>query len=121
MVDTIFIVLTLLTLKHFFCDFVIQFHYMVLEKGTYGAMGGIHHSAFHGLFTLFILMFFAPQYAIWLAFVDFVVHYHVDWAKMNINRIKGYTPKDDGFWLWLGIDQLAHSLTYLGIVYFIFC
>jgi hypothetical protein len=28
---------------------------------------------------------------------------------------KEYTVKDRAFWIWFGMDQLAHYLTYAGI------
>jgi hypothetical protein len=41
------LVLALLFIKHWFADFVVQFDYMVEQKGIYGAEGGIHHSLIH--------------------------------------------------------------------------
>jgi len=36
---------------------------------------------------------------------------------MNINKRYGYTIEMTQFWAWLGADQLAHSLTYLFLVW----
>lgn len=114
--DTAFIILALLFVKHFVCDFVVQYPYMVQEKGTYGAAGGIHHALLHFLGTFFVLVWFIHPFwaAVWAA-VDGVVHYHIDWAKMNINRVWKYTIEQPQFWAWLGADQLAHSLTYVAM------
>ena len=46
-----------------------------------------------------------------------LVHYHIDWIKQQLNR--GYTTADRQFWFWLGADQAAHYLTYVGIIYVI--
>jgi hypothetical protein len=49
-----------------------------------------------------------------LAAVDFMLHYHIDWAKSN------YGNRDIGtkaFWNHLGLDQLAHQLVYIFIVW----
>lgn len=113
------LLLSLLFFKHFIADFVLQFDYMVREKGTYGAAGGIHHSLVHASFTFLILVLFCSNafYIILLPLVDFVAHYHIDWAKMNLS--KGLTPKDNKFWFWIGVDQLLHYLTYLGIAFIV--
>lgn len=113
----ILFLLTLFVIKHFIADFVLQFDYMVRDKGIYGATGGLHHSMIHACFTLLILIIFCDNanVAISLAFLDFVAHYHIDWAKMQIGKRQGYTPADNGFWFWLGFDQALHYLTYIAI------
>ena len=107
--------LTLFVVKHFIADFLLQFNYMIEEKGTYLATGGIQHSAIHGILTYFILLYFTnPHTASMLALLDFVIHYHIDWAKMNLSR--GLTTEDHKFWIWLGFDQMLHYLTYILII-----
>lgn len=109
---TTWVILTLLFVKHFLADFVWQTDTMVVEKSQYGRLGGLQHSALHGILTYVILMHFLNvQACVMLAIIDAVIHYHVDWAKMNIT--KNYTVKDKQFWFWLGFDQLLHSFTYL--------
>lgn len=111
------LVLALLFIKHWFADFVVQFDYMVQEKGMYGANGGVHHMLIHMILTYVIVwLLFNPTLAILVATVDGLVHYHIDWLKMNISRWRGLTIKDWEFWMWLGADQLAHALTYLALV-----
>ncbi len=90
-----------------------------MNKGTYGHPGGLLHSGLHGLGTWLSLVWFTP-YAIALALFDFVVHYHVDWAKMNLNAKMGWGANThEEFWWLLGLDQYIHSLTYIAIVAFI--
>ena len=114
----VFILLGLLFVKHWFADFVVQFDYMVEQKGLYGAAGGIHHAGIHALFTMLCFIpFLALPYSMVLGAIDGVVHYHIDWLKMRINRIRQLNVTKGEFWLWLGTDQLAHSLTYLALVY----
>lgn len=110
-----FALLALLFFKHFLADFIMQDSKMVAEKGTYGAWGGIVHSAQHGFLTFWILLIFNPFLALPLALLDAILHYHIDWAKMNLSH--DLTPNDHKFWVYIGADQLFHSLTYLGIVY----
>lgn len=110
-------ILLLLSIKHFVIDFPLQTPVQYLNKGTYGHPGGILHSALHGIGTWLCLVWFTPL-AVHLAFVDFVLHYHIDWAKMNLNKKLDLGPlTSEKFWWLLGFDQLLHSLTYLAIIY----
>ena len=104
-------VMTWLIVKHFVCDFPLQTSpWMYANKGTYGHFGGIAHALVHGLGTWLVLGF-------WAGVIDAVVHYHVDWLKVNANRHYGLTPSNsDWFWILLGADQLAHMLTYIALV-----
>ena len=114
--DILWLMLALFT-KHLIVDFPLQVRYQYSNKGTYGHPGGILHAALHGMGTWICLAWYAPEAAIYLSFVDAVIHYHIDWAKMNINKRWNYTIEQPQFWAWLGADQLAHSLTYLGLVW----
>ena len=110
----IIVFLALFGIKHFICDFLLQFPYMISQKGIYGADGGIHHAGFHTLFTFLILAPFIGIVAVLPAVVDGVVHYHIDWAKQQLNQ--GLTPADRKFWIWFGLDQALHYLTYVAII-----
>lgn len=115
--------LLLLNFKHLIVDGFIQsrFPYHWQQKGTWGAKGGIHHAALHGLFTFLILLLATNVWmATWIAIAEFDLHYIIDWAKMNINRIKRLTPNDGAFWDWLMVDQFAHQVCYIGIIWLIF-
>ena len=119
MTVTVIILLALFGIKHFIADFLMQYDYMLREKGIYGATGGVHHALVHASWTFLILVPFihsADQLLI-LPLVDFVLHYHIDWAKQQLNR--GLTPADRQFWGWLGADQALHYLTYVGIISYV--
>jgi len=119
MTATVFILLALFGIKHFVADFLMQYDYMLRDKGIYGATGGVHHAIVHASFTFLILVFFCPNVntIIALSFADFAVHYHVDFIKQQLN--KGLTPADRQFWIWLGLDQALHYLTYVGIISYV--
>ena len=119
MTSTVFILLVLFGIKHFVADFAMQYSYMIRDKGIYGATGGLHHAGTHACWTFLILVPFmrSPEQLLILSLVDFVIHYHVDYFKQQLN--KGLTPADDRFWVWLGLDQALHYLTYVGIIYVI--
>lgn len=120
MVETVLIVFALLIVKHFLVDFPLQKPYQWMNKGTYGHPGGILHACLHGLFTFIALVCFTPM-AISLACLDTIIHYNIDWAKMNINAHYGWkADKDEAFWVLLGLDQLLHYLTYVLIIWLAF-
>ena len=110
----IILLLALFGIKHFVCDFVLQFPYMLAQKGTYGAEGGIHHATIHGVWTWFILLPFLGTMAVFPALFDAALHYHIDWAKQQLN--KALTSADRMFWVWFGADQGLHYLTYIAII-----
>ena len=111
----------MLFIKHWYIDFVNQSAEEVAGKGVYGNAHGLMHSIKHGVATFLIFWWLALSwpYAIIIGFLDFFTHYHIDWAKMNINRRWKMTIEQPIFWLWLGADQLAHSLTYLLLVWMV--
>jgi len=119
-VADILFLLILLQLKHWYVDFVIQGMDEVHSKAIYGDKLGIWHSAKHGIGTTMALWliggidaFFA---AITVGIVDAVIHYHIDWAKMNYGNRDIQNPL---FWNHLGLDQMMHQLTYILIVWWL--
>lgn len=109
-----------LLVKHFVWDFFYQPPYMLQNKGTLGHWGGIAHSGVHAITTLVILLFFLPvsNLIVFIApLFEFALHYLTDYAKMNINRIKGWgATTHNEFWQLTGLDQLVHQLTYVAII-----
>ncbi len=118
MAEALVLTLVLLQIKHWYIDFVNQSNIEVASKGIYGDFYGIMHSAKHGIGTMLcVLIVVSPAYllfAIICGVIDFVVHYHIDWIKMNYGNRDITTP---AFWNHLGLDQMMHQLTYIFIVY----
>jgi hypothetical protein len=117
--STVFTLLALFGIKHFIADFLMQYDYMLRDKGVYGAEGGIHHAGVHACWTFLILIPFitSAEQLLILPLFDFIAHYHIDWVKQQLNR--GYTYADRMFWVWLGADQALHYLTYVGIISYV--
>ena len=116
----ILIILTWLQIKHWIVDFVLQTDAQVKGKGIYGNPVGISHSLEHAIGTLVALLiasfYVGDLYVGWIiiaAIVDGVVHYHIDWAKMNWGN-RDITTK--AFWSHLGLDQMAHQICYLFLI-----
>lgn len=119
MTATAVLLLVALTVKHFVCDFVYQPPYQWQNKGTYGHWGGIVHSGQHVVVTLILLLLFSVSLpiAVGIALIEFLIHYHMDWFKMNYNKSKGWgATTHNQFWVLLGLDQFVHSMTYILIL-----
>lgn len=114
--------LFLLFIKHFICDFPLQANpWLYRNKGTYMHPGGIAHAGIHALGTLLVLAPFIGSASVMYAAIDMLVHYHIDWAKMNISKRYDLQPNNsERFWILLGFDQLLHHITYFVIIYYAF-
>ena len=119
-IETVLLVFCLLQLKHFLADFVLQTPRMIREKGVYGTAHGIYHSLIHASGTLIAFIWLHPIIGLATAFFDFLLHYHIDWAKSNINKKYNYTQDNPKFWIWFGVDQLSHQFTYIVLIWWIF-
>lgn len=104
--------------KHLVADFFLQTARMVPEKGVYGKPGGLYHVAIHGGLSLGVMLFtpLSVLAIIGVILAEMVVHYHIDWAKEQINRALDLRPSDHRFWMLFGFDQFLHHLTYLAMV-----
>ena len=112
----IFFALALLFVKHWYVDFVDQNDNEVKHKGIYGDFIGMGHSIKHGAATALVFLIVDPFHVsvVLLGLIDAAIHYHVDWAKMKFGN-RDITTK--AFWAQLGLDQLAHYMTYLFLVW----
>lgn len=109
--------ITLLIIKHFVADFLLQNNWMVNQKGYYLQAGGVVHALIHGILTFFVLSYVTGEgIAFVAALLDFVLHYHIDWAKMKLGRTFNWTTNDRMFWVAIGFDQMLHYLTYVLII-----
>lgn len=111
-----------LMVKHIICDGPLQTLAMVRAKSHYGRPLGLLHAAVHVAGTFLICVFFGLglQTAALLAVLDGVLHYHVDFAKENLVRMKSWTATDGQFWWAMTTDQALHHLTYLLLTYLAF-
>lgn len=108
-----------LTVKHMLGDFFLQTPYQYLHKGQYGHPGGLLHALIHVVLTAPVFLLLPPASAVSAAIIllaEYVTHYHIDWLKEKVVRSGKLTTDCPRFWYALGVDQLAHYLTYLAIV-----
>ncbi|MFN0219219.1 MAG: DUF3307 domain-containing protein [Hyphomicrobium sp.] len=112
-----------LLVKHAIADFFLQTERQREEKGFYGKAGGVVHSLIHVALTAPVFLLLPPIGAALVAGLlaaEFAVHYHIDWAKEQIIRDLGWTSHDTQFWWALGVDQLLHGLTYVGLLWIVY-
>jgi hypothetical protein len=114
--STILLLMVAFAVKHWLCDFVLQTPNQLATKGQYGAWGGITHAVTHGAFTAVIMsvLKIGVVEVAFLATLDAIFHYHIDWFKQRMTQ--DMTPAHPKFWVWLGFDQLLHTLTYIVII-----
>lgn len=114
----IVLVMFALQCKHLIVDWCWQPAYEYKNKGTYLHPGGLRHAFKNALgTTLCFVPFVAPWSLLWIFVIDYLIHYHVDWCKMNINRIKGWGPlSHEQFWWLTGFDQYLHQIVYVLLI-----
>ena len=118
----ILLLMFLLQVKHWYADFGIQTYTQTVRKGIYGDLVGISHSCDHLLWTLFAILIFSvfhyvhPAEILLISLIESLLHYHIDWLKVKFGSKDATTPR---YWREFGLDQLAHQVTYLGIVYYL--
>ena len=108
--------LSLLLIKHYIFDFVLQTEEHIKYKGVYGDKRGIDHSMQHAWGTAAILVVWNPSFfhvAVLLSAIEGIIHYHIDYIKMKYFQYEMGSRK---FWLAFGADQLLHNLTYVAII-----
>ena len=114
MINTLLFILVLLQIKHWYIDFVNQTNEEVQHKGEYADWRGVKHSLKHGIGTFVCLWAVTGwsnvEFAVFIGVLDCILHYHIDWAKMNYGNRDITTPQ---FWNHLGLDQMAHQLCYI--------
>ena len=118
--DVIALSVAYLLTKHAVADFFLQTPYQYKNKGTYGHPGGLLHCAIHLVLTVPVFLIAVPSGALLATAIlvgEFIVHYHVDWSKEALVKRNALTVDKAAFWWAIGVDQLAHGLTYVVIVW----
>ena len=116
-VHVLIAIFAVLQVKHFICDYPLQTLYQLRNKGTYFHPGGIIHSGLHATMTMSTFLIAPPGWALGIGIVvgEFLLHYHIDWAKEQLIRRQGWVVNGREFWWAIGADQLLHHLTYVVI------
>jgi hypothetical protein len=116
------ILILLLQIKHCYADFRLQTYMQTVKKGVWLHPIGISHSVDHAWCSLVAILIFSLWWtislplAILVVSIEAVLHYIIDFTKVK------YGSKDQTkpiFWTQFGLDQLAHQLTYIAIIWYI--
>jgi hypothetical protein len=114
--------LLLLQIKHCYADFVMQTYIQTVKKGVWLDPTGISHTTDHMICTLIAMLvfsFFVPVSAfaiILVTLIEGIVHYLVDYSKVKYGCKDNTKP---AFWTQFGLDQLAHQVTYIWMIWFL--
>lgn len=118
--NTIILLLLVLQAKHLIVDWILQPAWMWKNKGTYGHIGGIIHAGLNAVGTALCFLLVTDNFFLVLI-IDFLAHYHIDWAKMTITRITKWGPTTHPeFWWLTGFDQFLHQATYILLLWLTF-
>ena len=99
--------------KHFLCDYAFQNKWMVENKikpFPAGLKSLFVHAGIHGIGTVVVFLFFAPQLW-WFGIVDMFMHAAIDKAKSVYSVKHDLRPQQHEFWVAFGLDQEFHNLT----------
>ena len=115
----IFSSLILLQVKHFACDFALQTQWQIQAKGHYGRYPGFVHAGLHAITSIpaLLVLTHVPHVIALVVVIEFLVHYHIDFTKARVDKALDLGNTSLGYWIIFGLDQLAHQMTYLTIVY----
>lgn len=130
----ILILMTGLLIKHFICDFPLQNivnNWIIKSKGhrdfDIWFRPLLVHSMIHGLFSLLTMTILFAIFArsefslniILVGVVEIFVHLVIDRIKAHPELGGRFSPDQIYFWWALGLDQLAHFLTYIAMIAYI--
>lgn len=112
---TMLLLLCLLQIKHLFADFFLQTPKMLSGRGVYLHAGRAQHAGVHGLGSLivFLIMGAPLPFVLIVVFIEWIVHFHIDFGKANYSDRNQLQPTQARFWHAVGFDQCLHHLTYI--------
>ncbi|AVO38136.1 DUF3307 domain-containing protein [Pukyongiella litopenaei] len=116
-VFAVVLLIGLFQVKHLIADFFLQTPRMLCRRAIYLHPGRAEHAGLHGIGSAIVLALFGTPVGLILGIVlaEWVVHYHVDWAKGRFVETRKLTPASALYWYATGTDQALHQLTYLAI------
>lgn len=105
--------------KHFVADYLLQPHWVLAAKGNMRRMGGYVHAGIHavGSVPAYLLAGVGLGGIAALVVAEFLVHYVIDFIKSDVSARSKSGPDTAVYWALHGADQLAHQLTYVGLVF----
>lgn len=117
--SALLILLCLLQIKHMLADYFLQTRMMLDGRAQYAHFGRFLHAGVHaaGSFLAFSIVGTPVVFALLIALLDWVIHFHIDWWKGRHTADQELTPEDAAYWRASGVDQALHQLTYVGMIW----
>lgn len=118
-VASVLILFCLLQIKHMFADFFLQTSRMLSGRSVYLHVGRAQHAGVHGVLSIpvFLVVGTGTWFILILVVAEWLVHFHIDWAKARYSETHALNPGQARFWQAFGLDQALHHLTYVGMVW----
>ena len=113
--QTTLILLVLFQVKHLFADYFLQTPRMLSNRAVYLHWGRVQHAGLHAVFSVAVLLSIgAPLiFTLIICLIEWVVHYHIDWAKGWYSERAQDGPEHPAYWRAFGTDQFLHQMTYV--------
>ena len=105
-------------IKHFIVDLGLQQYIGYSDKHRYFSGKAHFHYAQHGFATILVclLVWLPPEIAFLIGFIDYIVHWHIDYTKHHLNSAIGAVGHSRKWWWTNVLDQCLHTATYWIIV-----
>lgn len=118
-IGTVLLLIVALQVKHMFADYFMQTPKMLSGRSEYMHMGRAQHAAVHAVGSILVFVLFgAPLgFILTIAALEWVIHFHIDFFKAKHSEMKDLNPTQAAFWRAAGVDQAAHHLTYVAMVW----
>ncbi len=119
MLEVFFVLFIGLEVKHYLADYFLQPAWILVGKGDLRHPGGYAHAGIHaGLSAVVLLLVGTPlPVLVGLVFAEWVIHYALDYSKIQYSKGVRIDSAPGRFWALHGIDQLTHQLTYAAMIY----
>lgn len=113
------ILLALFQVKHMFADYFLQTPRMLADRGRYFHFGRLQHAGTHALGSAIAFIIVGTPFSVLLpiCLAEWVVHFHIDFFKGIWSQRAGDGPTDPSYWRAYGVDQAAHQMTYVAMLW----
>jgi hypothetical protein len=100
-----------------FADYFLQTGKMLAGRDRYVHVGRIQHAGIHALGSVIVFVVLGAPigFTVVVALIEWVVHFHIDFAKAKYSEKQKLDPTQTRFWQAFGVDQALHQLTYIAM------
>ena len=107
-----------LVIKHFIVDIGVQSMIPATPKHEY--FRGHQHYIQHGVGAVVVsVLLVDPLVALAIGLADYVVHWHIDFAKHHLNRWINAKVREPKWWWTMVLDQICHMMFYYSVAKYV--